>query len=94
MVRWDFSFSYVQHMHECVTSKVIHLTLTLCVEYSTAAFKNGCCNPCTKKTNMDLDNLKNFHPISNLPFLAKILERIVASQLHTHLAVNNLFESR
>lgn len=43
---------------------------------------------------MDLDNLNSFHPVSNLPFLAKIFEQIVASQLHTHLAVNNLFESR
>ncbi len=39
-----------------------------------------------------MDDFNNFHPISNLPFLAKILERVVASQLCSHLTTNNLFE--
>ncbi len=37
-------------------------------------------------------NLNNYRPISNLPFLANILERVVALQVHNHLIVNNLFE--
>ncbi len=41
---------------------------------------------------MDFDNLNNYRPISNLPFLAKILEQTVASQLLSHLSSNNLFE--
>ncbi len=53
---------------------------------------NCCCNPCPQKTPVDFDNLNNFRPISTLPFIAKILEHIVASQLHTHLIDNNLFE--
>lgn len=32
----------IQHMHECVNGKVMHLTLTLCDEFSTAArFQSG-----------------------------------------------------
>ncbi len=31
-------------------------------------------------------------PFPICPFLAKVLERIVASQLYTHLTLNNLFE--
>lgn len=46
----------------------------------------------TKKNNIYLDNLNNYSPISNLPFLANILERVVALQLHNHLTVNNIFE--
>src|SRR4029434_9101145 len=34
-----------------------------------------------KKPNLDPDNLANYRPISNLPFLSKILEKIVAKQL-------------
>lgn len=34
----------------------------------------------------------NFHPISNLSFLAKILEGVVAAQLNKHSIENNLFE--
>lgn len=41
---------------------------------------------------MILKNIKNFHPISNLPFLANILELVVATQLISNLTENNLFE--
>ncbi len=48
--------------------------------------------PVPKKENVALDNFNNFLPVPNLPFLAKLLERIVASHLCNHLTVNNLFE--
>lgn len=51
----------------------------------TASFKIASVTSVPKKTITDLDNFNNYHPISNLPFLGRILERIVASQLHTHL---------
>ena len=35
--------------------------------------------------------LKNYRPVSNLPFLSKVLERVV-TQLMTHLETHNLFE--
>ncbi len=57
-----------------------------------AALKTAALTPVPKKHNADLDNLNNHRTISNLPFLAKILERVVALQLHNHLIVNNLFE--
>ncbi len=34
----------------------------------------------------------NFRPISNLPFLSKILEKIVLTQLQSHLMSNNILE--
>ena len=36
--------------------------------------------------------LANYQPISNLPFLSKVLEKIVAVQLCVHLQKNNQFE--
>ena len=37
--------------------------------------------------------MKNFRPVSNLPFLSKVLERVVLKQLQKHLLENNLIES-
>uniref|UniRef100_A0A3P9L4L3 Reverse transcriptase domain-containing protein n=1 Tax=Oryzias latipes TaxID=8090 RepID=A0A3P9L4L3_ORYLA len=39
-----------------------------------------------------LFSFHNLRPISNLPFISKILEKIVASQLSHHLTQNDLFE--
>ncbi len=36
--------------------------------------------------------MSNYRPISNLPFLAKVLELVVVSQLQTHLYTNSLLE--
>ncbi len=65
---------------------------SLCCGMVPAAFKIAAVTPVPKKSPVDFDNLNSFCPISNLPFIAKILERIVASQLNTHLIDNNLFE--
>jgi len=37
-------------------------------------------------------NMNNYRPISNLPFLSKILENVAASQLRSYLNANGLFE--
>ncbi len=50
-----------------------------------AALKTAAVTPVPKKHNADLDNLNNYRPISNLPFLANILECVVALQVHNHL---------
>lgn len=43
-------------------------------------------------SNLDPNNINNFRPISNLPFLSKILKKIVATQVHEHLTGNNIYE--
>ena len=45
-----------------------------------------------KKTTLDSEVLANYQPISNFPFLSKVLEKIVAAQLFDHSHRNNLFE--
>ena len=47
--------------------------------------------PLIKKQSLDPDVLANYRPISNLPFLSKVLERIVALQLHEHLSTCDLY---
>ena len=48
--------------------------------------------PLLKKPSLDKNLLKNYRPIkfSNLPFLSKILEKVVLHKLLSHLQENNL----
>lgn len=48
--------------------------------------------PILKKPGADPNNFDNLRPISNLPFISKILEKVVAAQLHLHLNDHNLYE--
>ncbi len=45
-----------------------------------------------KKPHLDTDELNNYSPISNLPFISRVLEQVVTSQLVTHLWKHNLTE--
>ena len=48
--------------------------------------------PLLKKPNLDPNNLKNYRPVSNLPFDPKITEKAVLTQLREHLSANGLLE--
>ncbi len=48
--------------------------------------------PLIKKTQLDPKDLVNYRPISNLPFLSKILEKVTSSQLYSFLEKNNICE--
>ena len=50
-----------------------------------AKFKHAVVTPLLKKGAADGAQLKNFRPVSNLPFLAKLLERVVQTQLQSYL---------
>ena len=56
------------------------------------SFKNALVKPLLKKPSLDQENFKNYRPVSNLPFLSKILEKVVLKQLLAHLKANNLVE--
>jgi retron-type reverse transcriptase len=45
-----------------------------------------------KKPNLDPENIKNYRPISNLPFLSNFLEKTVVQQLTAFLKTNNVYE--
>jgi hypothetical protein len=52
--------------------------------------KKAVVTPVLKKANADPDVLKNYRPISNLTFMSKMVERIVAEQITAHLDELNL----
>ncbi|WP_419591906.1 hypothetical protein, partial [Thiolapillus sp.] len=47
--------------------------------------KTAIVKPLLKKPSLDKNLLKNYRPISNLPFLSKILEKVVLHKLLSHL---------
>lgn len=57
-----------------------------------SALKTAIIRPLLKKPTLDPDVFANYRPISNLPFLSKVLEKVVAIHLQEHLKHNNLFE--
>ena len=46
--------------------------------------------PLLKKSNLDSDQLTNYRPVSNLTFMSKVIERLVARQLTNYLLSNAL----
>ena len=46
--------------------------------------------PLIKKASLPRNNLKNYHPVSRLCFLSKLVELVVAKQLASHINNNNL----
>ena len=57
------------------------INLSLATGYVPQALKTAVIRPLLKKPSLDSGVLTKYRPISNLPFLAKILERQVMSQL-------------
>ena len=56
------------------------------------AFKTAVVKPLLKKSNLDHDIFANYRPVSNSPFLIKILEKLVCIQLNVFLNSNNILE--
>ena len=56
------------------------------------SLKNACIRPLLKKATLDPNSFKNFRPVSNIPFLSKVIEKVVADRLTRYLEDNYLFE--
>ena len=52
--------------------------------------KEAVIRPSLKKPSLDPESMKNFRPISNLPYLSKVIERVVAAQFIEHCDSNNI----
>ena len=53
-------------------------------------FKEAHVRPLLKKTSLPKNELQNYKPVSNLSFISKILEKIVANRLQAHIKNNHL----
>lgn len=72
-------------------TEIINLSLTLGTV--PAELKHALVTPLLKKPGLDIEVLKNYRPISNLPFLSKVLERVVLKQLNNHMEINGMHDA-
>uniref|UniRef100_A0A3B3Y420 Reverse transcriptase domain-containing protein n=1 Tax=Poecilia mexicana TaxID=48701 RepID=A0A3B3Y420_9TELE len=56
------------------------------------SLKTAVIHPYLKKPSLDPNILAHYRPVSNLPFISKVLEKVVAAQLHQHLHIHNFYE--
>ena len=56
------------------------------------SMKSAVVTPLLKKATLDPEILKNYRPVSNLSFVSKVLERVVAQRLTSYMTDNNLHE--
>ena len=81
---------HLEHLIEPITAMINQSLLSGIVPVS---FKHAVVLPLLKKPNLSPEELSNFRPVSNLPFLSKILEKVVLLQLKKHLTKNNLLDN-
>ena len=52
--------------------------------------KSAIVRPLLKKTGLNQNECQNYRPVSNLPYISKLLERVVLYQLNDHLSKHSL----
>ncbi len=70
-------------------TKIINLSMQL--GDVPLSMKHAMIKPLLKKAGLDLVK-NNYRPVSNLPYLSKLIERAVAGQLVDHLKINGLMD--
>jgi len=71
---------------------ICHHPPSLTARIVPSLIKTAAVTPVLKKNGLDPNNYINLHPISNLPFIAKIFGKVVATELHSYLTQNSLYE--
>ncbi len=75
----------------CIIVTIVNMSLVEGIVPS--SMKAAVIKPLLKKENLDCNTLKNYHPVSNLSFLPKVLERVVAKQPKQYTSDHNLHKS-
>ncbi len=84
---------FLKHVFNVVSHSILIL-INCCLATCSmpAHFKHAIVQPLLKRSNLDSTELSNFRPISKLPFLSKVLEKVVVIQLQTFLRNNSVLE--
>ncbi len=89
-----------QLLKSCVDVLLVPITRLLNMSLSEgicpSALKIAHVSPLLKKPTLCKDDMKNYRPVSNLSFISKLLERVVATRINAHIDrshTNNPFQS-
>jgi hypothetical protein len=81
-------------LKECLPSLLSSLTQIVNTSISSCSMpttlKMATVTPLIKKPDLDPEEKKNYRPVSNLPFLSKLIEKVIVKQLEVHMADNRL----
>ena len=83
-------------LKECLTSllpiitKIVNLSMSQGIV--PADLKKALLVPLLKKNGLDIEILKHFRPVSNLTYISKLIERLVACRFLRYIFENNLQE--
>ena len=81
--------------------KLINVLVLIIIHMANMSFESGrfqksqkqaVVRPQLKKPNIDLIDLKSYHPVSNLSFVSKIIERLAANKFNVHSGLFNLLQ--
>ena len=75
----------VYHLTKCINTSLLTGVVPSCL-------KTAFVTPMLKKEGLEPNTLKHYRPVSNLPFLAKLLERVVSKQLIEHMTKHNIHD--
>ncbi len=78
----NFNICHIQYLYTSLLSGTFPNSL-----------KTAVVKPLLKKRNLDNTMLSNYRPISNLPFIGKIIEKIVFNQLNNYLNSNEYLDN-
>ena len=71
-----------------IITRIVDLSLSSGV--FSKQLKSTLVKPLLKKSNLHPHDSKNYRPISNLSFLSKLIQRVIAARLSSHLSSHNL----
>ena len=74
----------------CYSNDIVNKSLSC--DVVPQCFKHALVKLLLKKASLDRNCLRNYRAVSNLPFLSKVLERIVLKQFLQHLESHSLLE--
>ena len=81
----------MQHSEHFINMFVYIINLCFSSGIFPASFKAAVVKPLLKKPNcLDSEILKKFRPVSNLTFLSKLIEKVIARRLFAHLQDNSI----
>ena len=80
-------------LESCLTLVTDSINQSLTQSVVPSTFKQAVVRPLIKKTGLDPEEYRNYRPVSNLSFLSKVLEKVVAKRLAHHLETNNLHDN-
>ena len=81
-----------EHIDTLLPSITKIVNTSLANGYFPLELRSATVTPILKKPSLDKEVYRNYRPVSNLPYIGKLIERIVVKQLNEYRADNDLFE--